>query len=211
MKKLVLLLCLLLVTFGTCYAETEHYFYENDWSYQSVDSLVIEQRIKEAAEEYQQYTIPRVAFYDYALPADITEYQDLDKNSVLMITSLVQNPQELPLKSVYIVSQGKRIPLKLILSKVIPVEDELVSNVFGKNRQDSFYLFPIYLQLKESQLMVDWAINREGFVMAEFPSSNRLPIDFAYEDQDIEKQIGIVNQDILKQFLNREYSITIKW
>jgi hypothetical protein len=210
MKKLLLFLSLLFFTFGICQAEVEHYFAEKGWGYQNVDSLVIEQRIKDSAQEYQQYSIPRVAFYDNALPADETEYQDLDKNSILMVTSLVQNPQELPLKNVYIVNQGEKIPLKLILSKTIPVNDPLVKKVFGNNRQDSFYLFPIHFQLKDCQLAVDWTINREGFVVAKYPSQVKMPLDFVYDDQDIEKQSGNINVDFLKQFLNREYSITME-
>lgn len=199
-----------MITSGISFAEIEHFISERDWSYQNVDSLVIEQRIKAAAEEYREYTVPRVALYDIGLPVDITEYQDLDKNSIVMITALAQNGQELPLKNIYIVNQGKRTPLKLVLSKTIPINDKLVKKVFGENRQDSFYLLPIHFQLKECQLAVDWAINRDGFVVAKFPSQNKLPIDFVDEDQEVVKQSGTVNEKFLKEFLNREFSILMK-
>jgi hypothetical protein len=88
------------------------------------------------------------------------------------------------------------------------IEDPKVKKVFGSFRQDSFYLFPMYLQITESQLAIDWAMNREGFVIAKFPDPNGLPIDFVYNDKDIAFQTGNINDDILKRFLKREYSIT---
>jgi hypothetical protein len=94
--------------------------------------------------------------------------------------------------------------------KLIKFKRSISKKVFGNNRQDSFYLFPIHLQLKDCRLAVDWTINREGFVIAKYPGQVKIPLDFVYDDKDIEKQSGNVNADFLKQFLNREYSIKME-
>jgi hypothetical protein len=91
------------LAFSICQAEVDHQISAQQWKYQNMDSLVIEQRINDAAQKYQDYSIPRIVFYDNALPADSNEYMDLDKDSILMITSIVHNSEELPLKNVYVI------------------------------------------------------------------------------------------------------------
>ncbi len=207
MKKQAFIVIFIFLLYSVGEGKVDHQISIPQWNYQNAEALILEQRIKEAAQEDQKYSISRIAFYHIALPADITEYNDLDKNSVLVITAIAQNPDELPLKSVYILYHNKKIILEPILSKNILIQDEFVKKVFGSYRQDSFYFFPIYLQLAESQLTVDWAIKREGFAVAKFSDDKRIPIDFAYDDKDIAIQTGKVNDDVLKQILKREYSI----
>jgi hypothetical protein len=209
-KRFLSVCCLLLLNYGICNAEATRTVIEEKWRYQKTDSLVIEQRIKGAAQEYQYMTIPRTAFYDNVLPADMMEYQNLDKNSIVMIVSLVHNSWELPLNDVYITYHDEKIRLTPILSQRTEVKDETVQKVFGKYRQDCFYLLPIHLQLKRSQLTVGWVVNREGFVIARYPDLNGIPIGFIDEDKEIEKQSGNINKDFLKQFLQREFSIVVE-
>ena len=71
---------------------------------------------------------------------------------------------------------GERVILRTILPLLLfgvisrsPVEDPEVSSVLGATRFDALYLFPMHLRHTSAQLLVDFAKNRSGFVLGEFP------------------------------------------
>jgi hypothetical protein len=160
---------------------------EDKWIQEMADSLAINRRIKESAIEYADLGfIARFVNYDIAMPADSKEYIDLNKNAVLIIGALTHNKNELPLNKVYIKYMGEEIVLEKILSRISEIEDGIVKNVFGNYREDSFYLFPIHFLAKDCELVIDWAKNREGFILAEYPVN--IDFDYIKEDENIDKQ-----------------------
>jgi hypothetical protein len=153
-------------------ATEQHVVEAKGWQSKAVTPTEINRRIEEAAAKYSEYApIPRIAFYDIAYPKGASEYADLDGNAVLVITVLSQEPAELPLTRVFVSSGGNEIELKritLVLSKEVGAEGKSLKT-FGAYRADAIYLIPVYLCLK-NDLFADFAKNRTGFKIAEFPS-----------------------------------------
>src|SRR6185369_17687162 len=72
-------------------------------------------RVREAAVEYQAYApVPRAGFDDYAFPADKREARSMQGYGLMLVTAFSQEPDELPLKRVYVELDGKSIDLRLL-------------------------------------------------------------------------------------------------
>lgn len=157
-----------------------HIVESKGWQIEPATPAEINRRIDEAAVKYSEYApVPRVAFYDIAYPKDSSEYLDLDGNAVLVITVLSQEQAELPLKRVYVSLDGSDIELKpitLVLSKQANLESQS-AKTFGRYRADAIYLIPVYLCLKNANLVADFAKNRTAFKVGEF--SPDVPPDVA--------------------------------
>jgi len=179
------------------------------WFYEKVDSLAVNKRLKESAEELiGKGLVARFALYDIALPADAEEYADLNKNAILMITSVTHDNRELPISRVYLDCSGEKILLEKILSKTHEVKEDLIKSVFGEYREDSFYLLPTHLFSKTGELAIDWAKNRSGFVLEKFPRET--DVDYIIMDVIPERQDLQLKEEALKDVLKREYSIEFK-
>jgi len=179
---------------------------EKEWSYEEVDLLSVNESIKKAAEEYIDVGIvARYSEFDVCLPADREEYRSLNKNAVVVIVALTHKKSELPIKKVYMRYLGEEVSLQKISSEVREVKDDMVRVVFGNYREDSFYLIPMHFLVKDCELIIDWAANREGFVLQRYP----IDVDFDYfkEDENQDKQDLKLNPEALKELLQREYSV----
>lgn len=165
-------------------------------------------RIEEAANRYaDDGPFPRVTFFDIAYPGDAEEYAKLNGHAVLLLSAFSQMADELPLKRVYFVYQGKVIELKLIKSwPQQVVSNGVIAKTFGANRMDALYLMPIYLRAKNLPLLADFAKNKEGFHIADFSSLSErvrsLPIK---EPTDAD-----LSAAYLLQFIRREYPGLLK-
>jgi len=131
----------------------------------------IERMIKEAAKNYKDSggkehfgTLSRVTFYDVAQPVDTPEYVALGGQTVLLVTALAQDRDELPLKRAAIRYAGREIELRLVssvLSQQVTSSSQ-ATKVFGPYRADALYLLPLHLKFEEADLIVDFAKNRTG-------------------------------------------------
>jgi len=177
-----------------------------NWSQESVDSLVINERLREAAINFKKIgAVARFALEDVALPADMEEYAKLDKNAILMITAITHDENELPISMVCIEHMDEKFILQEILTKNIIVDSGLINSVFGNYRVDAFYLLPIHFLMKDCKLVFDWAKNRDGFVLAEFPRN--IDIDYLNEDNNPDQQNSAVSKETLQELLIREYCV----
>ncbi len=175
------------------------------WRDQPATPEGITQRIEAIAVKYQANApIPRVAFYDIGYPRDEKEYAALGGNAVIMITALTQDREELPIKRVYVISDGKQIELrqiKLVLSEQTENKD-ISSKVFGSFRADALYVLPIKLRMSPGDLMSDFAKNTTGFKLAVFGS----PVS---EDVDrvVKKAVKVtgMTEAALDAFIKREF------
>lgn len=181
----------------------------NVWSYEEVDSVVINKRLEESAIEMgKKGAVSRFALYDIALPADTEEYIALNKNAVLMITAVTHNKEELPIKNAYVRTLDSVVILERILSKVTDiVVDNQISLVFGKYREDCFYLLPYYLLGENEELVVDWKNNRDSFMLGSLLREWECGIE---DDEHPEIQNLKLNKEVLKNFLKREYMVVFK-
>jgi hypothetical protein len=176
-----------------------------EWRNKPATPERMSQRIEEAALKYQANApIPRVVLYDIGYPRDDQEYAALDGHAVILITALAQEREELPLKRVYVLADGKEIELKLIkqvLSKQ-PSTSSPSTITFGAFRGDGLYLLPVYLRMKPANLMVDFARNKTGLQIATFGT----PVSTEVSTLPIKAPTGSgPSNTVLDEFMKREY------
>lgn len=118
----------------------------------------------------QKATASRIAHFDVAWPIDGPEYKALGGWGIILVTAVVADPAELPLKRTYIHRDQSDFDLIPIASRQTSVDprSQLAGQV-GAYRQDIFYLAPAALLLKDGALWADFAVNRQRFVIALLP------------------------------------------
>lgn len=144
---------------------------DQTWHTTSVDNAYMNKQIAKAAEKYKEYApIPRIAFYDIAYPKDKSEFVQLNGHGLMLISTSTQDQNELPLKRVYIVSDGAEIELKVLERTFIKEADPAsrIAKTFSLFREDSIFIFPIYLNSQSAELKIDFAKNRNGMKVAAF-------------------------------------------
>jgi hypothetical protein len=211
MKRLLGFLILVQLSYNNAYSQQGLHLIESlGDSNNSTSTNLMTDRIKEAANKYQQYApIPRLAELDYAFASDFVEYEKLNGFGILYITSLNQDSDEYPIERVYFKYKDGVIDLKLIGSINIPVTDNLIKKVFGKNRIDYYYYLPYMITRLSGQLLVDWKKNRKEFLLLHFPAENKL--DYITDNKkilpDSNKSIDMTSLD---KFAQREFKIKLK-
>lgn len=184
-----------------------HLVGRDDPSYDEVDSSRIAKRLEESAQELgRKGIVKRFAMYDVALPADNEEYIGLNKNAIVMISAVTRDKAELPIKKAYIRSASGVVVLEGILSIPMDVVSPQVKSVFGDYQEDYCYLLPFYLTVSNATLVVEWGDNSDPFVLGEFP----VEWECSIEDDKPEEQNLQLNEEALKKFLKREFSIVFK-
>lgn len=132
------------------------------------------EQIEQAAEEYQSDApVPRIALTDMAFPSDPEEYTALDGYGVLLVFAVTQENDELPPKRVYVRINDKEVNLKLFASGFEKYSgNKLVNRVFGEYRWDGLYFFPVYFAKSAQTLVIDFAKDRDGFVLQKLGKGN---------------------------------------
>jgi len=147
---------------------------------------MLDQRLHETAARYgpQYGKIPRVADYDIAYPSTPEEYKALNKNAVVLLTVLTQDPTELPLKRVFLHRDGAADrDLDVVAVFYARTDnDAIVRETLGPIRTEVFCLLPVASTFTDSTLQADFAKTRTGFIVARFPQS--VDSDFIMNDKD---------------------------
>lgn len=174
---------------------------ELKWSKSPSPLTTINKRIDTEAQKLPK--AHRVVYFDIAYPSSPHELIDLDRNAVLLVSAFSHNKRELPLKRVYVNSEGKTIELKIITFMLsIQNHTSLAAKTFGQYRMDGIYLFPIYLKAKPGNIAADFAKNRDGFVFSEVAVSNMEKL----EGLPLSPPSGKgPSPDILQKFIAREF------
>ncbi len=105
--------------------------------------------------------------HDICFPASSEEYAAMGKHAILQLRASSAIGTELPLKSVYLVQRGVRIPLQRVL---------LLQKRQNKSRvsQISFYLLPIQKMKADAQLKADFSGDRKAFGISQFSAKEGL-------------------------------------
>jgi len=175
------------------------------WRTEPATPQRMNQRIAEAAVTYQDHApIPRAVFYDIGYPANKQEFANLDGNAVILVSALSQEREELPLKKVYVLADGQQIELKSI--QTVLVDQSGVSNqstkTFGNYREDALYLLPVYLRLKDTEVLVDFAKNKNDYKIATF--GTEVSASVSNLPRNVPTGSG-PTENILKEFIKREF------
>ena len=88
----------------------------------------------------------------------------------------------------------------------ISEEHSKISKTFGKYRMDALYLFPALFASLEAYLNIDFAVNRDRFLIKHFPlaSHDGYSLSSVKPGADIDRQV-------LKEFLDREFPVHLSW
>jgi len=149
------------------------------WSHGSVSNAALDARLAAAAVQYRSYApVPRIAFFDLAYPKDSTEAAAMNGYAVLVVTAVVQDSTELPLPHVYVrsVSGDHELPLIARVASWLPATDTIVRATFGRFRLDASYLLPLTARASQGDLLVDFAIHRQGFRLIHFAGDVPEPV-----------------------------------
>jgi hypothetical protein len=150
-------------------AQQEHVEASLGWSKQPISNPVLDDRIRDAASQYQAYApIPRVAFYDIAYPKDSAEASALAGYAVMVVTALVQDSTELPLSSLYLHTAAGDRPIDPLSAIASDVSDPVIRGTFGRFRLDALYLLPLSRRLEPGDLLADFATHRKRFRLGQF-------------------------------------------
>ena len=158
-------------------------------------------RIKDASVEYAVYApIPRIALFDITFPANENEYQQMAGYGLLTISAISQMKSEFPFKRVYLKDYNGEKELKLIRSSMVELSDvdTIVSATFGKFLSNTLYLFPMHRRADPAELVIDFAINREGFVL------DNLPLPPANDLPFTPKADKAPPEEVLQELIDRE-------
>lgn len=113
--------------------------------------------------------IVRQISIDICLPATAEEYEELGKHVIIALDSTSAISTELPLRSVYVMHKGVRIPLQKITE--LPKQQKADGS---STTQTSFYLMPIQLMKSDARIMADFRGGRIGFGITSFSKSEGL-------------------------------------
>ena len=139
----------------------------------SLSPAAMTQRVESAALKYQPYApVPRFGLFDLAYPKDKAEFDAMKGFGVVLVVVQTQVQAEVPAKRLFIRNAGDIKDLKLLasaLSEAPPSSN--IAKVLGPYRWEGLYLFPISAQTAGTELVLDYQINRSGFVLTKFQYS----------------------------------------
>ena len=146
----------------------------------------------------------RGASVDFTWPADAEEYRKLAKHVLVLVSVVTQDAAELPLRRVYVDSNGKQTALTRLSSQRSSVAGGSVTfSVLGPHREDGFYLAPAGALIADGHLQADFAVRRIGFNLYRLPGT---PPDFIKADGDpMPARDARPDVQALKTMLQREY------
>lgn len=155
-----------------CSATDLHFLTEPSSDGHALSPPSLSARIADAAIKFRRFApVPRVTFYDMAMPRDETEAKQVRMNGLLLVTSLSQSANDLPLNRLY-VRVGEYVTELIKLTRVpshVDNEDP-VGVTFGPNRIDSLYLLPISLVADGSAVYTELSGNRGEFKICDLAS-----------------------------------------
>lgn len=179
---LIALSCLLFAPGAYAGEQLRHVITPGEWSDHPTVPDSINRRLEQAANRYElEAPVPRLVLYDIAYPGDDAELAAMDGYAVMLVTAVAQDAAELPPARIYVVIHGKEVALRRITGSAatLPADDH-AAEVFGRHRWDGLYLLPVYAVQDGNSAAIDFAVNRKGFVFAEFTTPARQALGYTH-------------------------------
>lgn len=110
--------------------------------------------------------------FDIWWPDDVDEYRRMAHYAVMLLTVVTQKREELPLVRVYVRAGGRDLALRKIASmrSEYPA-GSVVAKMFGRYREDAFYLAPGHAFMREGAVLADFTVNRKEMGVVKLPTS----------------------------------------
>jgi hypothetical protein len=98
-----------------------------------------------------------------------SEFNALARYSVLLLTSLAQKPEDLPLKRVFH-RAGQEHPIARISNWRSELDAAMLARkIYGPYREDGFYLFPTGYRERDGQILINYGTTTSDISIAQFP------------------------------------------
>src|SRR6266699_825817 len=158
-------------------AQITHREHNLGWANGAVTNTALDGRLSQAAIQYRSYApVPRIAFYDIAFPKDCAEFTSMSGHAVLVVTAVVQDSTELPPARIYFASGSAGTDLLRIGGVQSHVASADVRATFGQFRVDALYLLPSRPNVGARDILMDFAVHRQGFRLAQLSGQVPKPL-----------------------------------
>jgi hypothetical protein len=106
---------------------------------------------------------------------DAAEFDALAQNGIMLVTVISRKKEDLPLKRMYVVSPtGEQTTLRQLYNWDSTVDAKtLAYKIFGKFREDAFYLVPVASLLREGEVRGDFAAKNVSITFGQLPIPNK--------------------------------------
>jgi hypothetical protein len=106
-----------------------------------------------------------------AWPDDRDAYTRMAYYTVLLLTVISQDSRELPVRRVYLRAGSAELPVRKIWSarSEVPM-GTFAAKMYGRYREDAFYLVPGGRLMAEGALLADLTARRHGMTLMQLPS-----------------------------------------
>jgi hypothetical protein len=100
------------------------------------------------------------------------EYARMARYTVLLLTVVTQKREELPLARVYVRAGGHDVLLRKIASQRSEYDaNNVAGKIFGRYREDAFYLVPGAALMRDGVVLADFSANRRGMGVVKLPTA----------------------------------------
>jgi TPR repeat protein len=178
---------------------------QHEFSLGDQSPLSVDQALEQMAKDYSDQATDRAVRDDIAFPANAEEYKNLGKHAILLLAAVTHDPAELPIARVYLEKEEGVIELQKVGSFLCRTpRGSVVERVLGPYRENAFYLLPISSYFQRAKLVIDFARNRSGFQLIQFPEE--VKTDFVLADSDhgqgtmLHASIEAVNAIVLREY-----------
>ena len=115
--------------------------------------------------------LPRGSFFKIVFPRNQSEFNALARYSVMLLTSLAQQPEDLPLQRVFH-RAGQEHPMTRVSNWRSELDAAMLARkVYGGYREDGFYLFPTGYWVRDGQMLVRYGATAADTTIAQFPGA----------------------------------------
>lgn len=125
----------------------------------------------QAAQDHGDEASARYRVFSISWSDDVDEYQRMARYAVMLLTVITQKREELPLARVYVRAGGRDVPLRKIGStRSEYAAGNVVAKMFGRYREDAFYLAPGGAFMRDGAVFADLSANRKEMGVVQLPT-----------------------------------------
>lgn len=126
----------------------------------------------QAAQDKGDDAAARYRIFNISWSDEVDEYQRMERYTVMLLTVVTQERKELPLARVYVRADGRDVPLRKIGStrSEYPAGN-VVAKMFGRYREDAFYLVPGGALMRDGAVYADFSANRTEMGVVQLPTT----------------------------------------
>jgi hypothetical protein len=115
--------------------------------------------------------LPRGSFFKVVVARNQSEFNALARYSIMLLTSLAQKPEDLPLQRVYH-RAGQEHPITRVSNWRSELGAAMLARkIYGPYREDGFYLFPTGYWVRDGQMLVRYGATTSDTSIAQFPGA----------------------------------------